>query len=112
MGSRLVLLLQIAILFVTSTLAGQDLLPDVNVTLSPKNRTINQILDEITLQTGYYFTYNAALIEGNERIRFRVADMPLEETLDLLLQDPRFAYRVIGRNIVIYQKNIGTLSME
>ena len=105
MGSRLVLHLQIVILFVSITLAGQDSIPDVHVTLSAKNRTINQVLDEITLQTGYYFTYNSALISGKEKVRFQVTDMPLEEALDQLLRNPRFAYRVISRNIVIYQKN-------
>ena len=105
MGSRLVLPLQIVILFVSITLAGQDSIPDVHVTLSAKNRTINQVLDEITLQTGYYFTYNAALISGKDKVRFQVTDMPLEEALDQLLRNPRFAYRVISRNIVIYQKN-------
>ncbi len=105
MGSRLVLLFQIVILLVTSSLAGQDKLPDIPVTLSPRNRTINQILDEITLQTGYYFTYNAALIAGTEKVRFHVTGLPLEDALDSLLRDPRFAYRVIDRNIVIYQKN-------
>jgi hypothetical protein len=106
MGSRLVLHLQIAILFVSSTLAGQGQLPDIKITLSPRNRTINQVLDEITLQTGYYFTYNAALITGKEKVSFSVSGTPLEEALDLLLKNPRFAYRLIGHNIVIYLKNM------
>jgi hypothetical protein len=105
MGSRLLPLLQIVILFVSSSLAGQERLPEIPVTLSPRSRTINQVLDEITLQTGYYFTYNAALIAGGEKVRFCVTGMPIEEALDSLLRDPRLAYRLIGRNIVIYQKN-------
>jgi hypothetical protein len=105
MGSRLLLLLQIVILFVPSFLAGQERLPEIPVTLSPKSRTINQVLDEITLQTGYYFTYNAALIAGEEKVRFRATGLPVEEALDSLLRDSRLAYRLIGRNIVIYQKN-------
>jgi len=101
----LALLLQIVILSVPVTLAGQDSIPDLHITLTPKNRTINQALDEITLQTGYYFTYNADLISGKERIRIGFANLGLEASLDSLLQDPVFDYRVIGRNIVIYKKN-------
>jgi hypothetical protein len=100
-----VLLLLYVILCGSLRLAGQESLPDVRITLSPRNRTINQILDEFTLQTGFYFTYNAALISGNEKFRFGVRDMPLKEALDSLLQDPRFIYRVIDRNIVIYLRN-------
>jgi hypothetical protein len=105
MGSRLVIPLQIAILFVSSILEGQESLPEIHVTLNARNRTINQVLDEITLQTGYNFTYDARLIEGSEKVRFRVEGIPMEEALDSLLVNPRLSYRVIGRNIVIYQRN-------
>jgi len=105
MRPYLVILLQILILWVPVTLTGQDSIPDIHITLTPRNRTINQVLDEITLQTGYYFTYNAALISGKEQIRLEFTGFGLEETLDSLLQDPAFDYRVIGRNIVIYKKN-------
>ena len=44
------------IFFLSSPLVCQDTLPDILVTLSSRNRTINQVLDEITLQTGYRFT--------------------------------------------------------
>jgi len=89
----------------THNLAGQDPVPDVRITLSQRNRTINQFLDEITLQTGYYFTYNSALISGKEKVELGFTDLKLEEALDLLLQDPAFDYRVIDRNIVIFRKN-------
>ncbi|MCK5134379.1 MAG: carboxypeptidase-like regulatory domain-containing protein [Bacteroidales bacterium] len=89
----------------STTLQAQNRLPETRVSVSTKNRNINQILDEITLQTGFYFTYNAALISGKKKVHFNVTDLPLEQALDSLLHDPRFAYRVIDRNIVIYQKN-------
>jgi hypothetical protein len=105
MGSRLALQLQIVILLVSIALNAQDRLPDIHVTLNPRSTTINNVLDEIALQTGYYFTYNAALVPGKEKTSFGANDLPLEEALDQLFQDPSFAYRVIDRNIVIYKKN-------
>ncbi len=105
MRHRLALLLQILILSVPVTLCGQDSIPDVRITLSPRNRTVNQVLDEITLQSGYYFTYNASLISGKAKVNIQFNDLSLEDALDRLLQDPSFDYQVIGRNIVIFKKN-------
>ncbi len=93
------------ILFLTQPLLCQDSISDIRVTISLKSRTINQVLDEITLQTGYYFTFNAGLITGKQKVHFAVEDLPLEKTLDSLLLNPRFAYKVIDRNIVIFEKN-------
>lgn len=91
-------------------LSGQEALSELRITLEPRNRTINQVLDEITLQTGYYFTYNAALISGKEKVRVEFRDLSLVEALNVLLQDPDFDYTVIGRNVVIYKKNISSAS--
>ncbi len=91
--------------FFTHPIQCQNKLPETRVSVSSKNRTINHILDEITLQTGYFFTYNAALISGKEKVSFDVTNLPFKLALDSLLQNPRLAYRVIDRNIVIYKKN-------
>jgi len=96
-----------SILFSTAgPLFSQAELPPVKISLSARNRTINQVLDEITLQTGYYFTYNSAIITGKQKVQFRVSKLLLEEALDSLLTDSLFDYRMIDRNIVIYKKNV------
>lgn len=94
------------LVLLTFPLCGQDTIPEIPVSVLSRNRTINQILDEITLQTGYHFTYNADLISGRERVPLEVTDLPLVIALDSLLRNPRLAYRVIDQNIVIYQKNL------
>jgi hypothetical protein len=107
MGSRpVLLLLQFVILTASVALAAQNPLPDVIVTLSSEKRSINQVLDEITLQTGYFFTYDAALISGSENVRFKAGEVPLENALHQLLRDSLISYRVIDRNIVIFRKNV------
>ena len=105
MGSHLVRLLQFAILFSATPLSGQEILPQITITINSRNGTINQVLDEISLQTGYNFTYNAALVPGENQIDFQVSDMLLKKALDSLLREPRLAYRIIDRNIVIYRAN-------
>lgn len=111
---RLVPLVIVSFLF-TPPLHGQDALPRVQVTISSKNRTINQVLDEITIQTGFHFTYNADQIPGKQKVMYEVEGLVLEEALDSLLLNPRLAYRLIDRNIVIYLKNEsspGPIDME
>ncbi len=98
-----ILLMLTLFLFVPVT--GQESFPSVTVTLSSRNRTINQVLDEITLQTGYLFTYNAAIIDGRQKVELRVSGLPLKQALDSLLMDPELGYRSIDKNIVIYRKN-------
>ena len=105
-GKRIpVLLLLLFSLLTTSPLLGQKSLPELRVSVSSRNRTVNQILGEITLQTGYHFTYNAAFVPDRKKIDFTVADLSLEETLDSLLTDTPMDYRVVDRNIVIFRRN-------
>ncbi|MEZ5069765.1 MAG: carboxypeptidase-like regulatory domain-containing protein [Bacteroidales bacterium] len=91
----------LVLLCLSPTLCAQTPLPESTVSISAKRRSIPQILDDMSLQTGYDFTYNSALISPEERINFTVRDMPLSLALDSLLQDPDLEYRTIGRNIVI-----------
>jgi hypothetical protein len=73
--------------------------------ISSRNRTIDQVLDEITLQTGYHFTYDAAMVDGKQKIQFTANKLPLKNALDSLLKNPQLDYRFIEKNIVIYRKN-------
>lgn len=84
---------------------GQESLPALKVKVSSMNQTINQVLDEITLQTGYHFTFDAAIIDGKQKVQVEFANLLLKEALDSLLRDPRLDYRAIEKNIVLYRKN-------
>lgn len=86
-------------------LHGQDTLPRIEISVAPGTSTINDVLENITLQTGYLFTYDATLINGSREVSFRAENLSLKETLDSLLQNPLLSYRLIDRNIVIYEKN-------
>ena len=99
------LLLSVLSLLSSFPVRAQDPLPPVLITVSSKSQNINQVLDEITLQTGYHFTFNAAIINGKQKVQYRVTDLLLREALDSLLMDPDLDYRSIEKNIVIYRKN-------
>ncbi len=84
---------------------SQKSLPAVLISISSRNQSINQVLEEITLQTGYHFTFDAAIINGKQKVQFKVSDLLLKNALDSLLKNPQLDYRSIEKNIVIYRKN-------
>jgi len=92
-------------LFFFPSLTGQSALPDIEVSVSSRNRTINHVLDEITFQTGYHFTFDAGLISGKKRVQWSASSLPLKDALDSLFRNPQFNYKVIDRNFVIYEEN-------
>jgi hypothetical protein len=84
---------------------AQETLPSLQVSVSSRNKTIQQVLEEITLQTAYHFTYDASIIDGSQRVQFHIKDQDLKAALDSLFRDQQVDYRTIERNIVIYRKN-------
>jgi len=105
-GPKPTIVLLLSVFLLSSILVGaQETLPELKVSVNSRNRTINQILEEITLQTGYHFTYDAAIIVGKQKITFRASNLTLKETLDSLFQEARVDFKVIDRNIVLFQKN-------
>ena len=80
-------------------------LPGVHITLEMTNKPVDEILNTISLQTGFYFTYNSGLISGKELKTLAVKDVLLHSALDSLFRDSSLSYRLIDKNIVIYRKN-------
>ncbi len=92
------------ILLCTGSHAGAQL-PDVRINVDVSNKAVQVILDLISDQSGYYFTYDASLFPAKNRMSFDVKDLLLQTALDSLLRDSTFQYRLIDRNIVIYRRN-------
>ena len=103
-GRPIVLLLSIFLLS-SILVQAQETLPEVKVSVNSRNHTINQILEGITLQTGYHFTFDATIIDGKQKISFQVSNLTLRLTLDSLFQEARVDFKVIDRNIVLFRKN-------
>ncbi len=99
------LLLSILSLLISLPVHSQKSLPTVLISVSSRNQSINQVLEEITLQTGYHFTFDAAIINGKQKVQFKASDLLLKKALDSLLRDPQLDYRSIDKNIVIFRKN-------
>ena len=63
------------------------------------------LFQEISLQTGYFFTYNAGIINADEKKTININKLLLEEALDSILRRPELSYVLIDKNIVIYKRN-------
>ncbi len=87
-------------------------LPDIRVSIKANNRNISQIIDNISLITGYYFTYDAKLIGDKEKMTFIVNNLTLQKTLDSLFRNPLLEYKLIDKNIVIFKKNQVQIPVE
>ncbi len=79
-------------------------IPDITVTIKAGG-TVQEVLDDISRQTNYYFTYNASLFPARNPVNFHGNNLPLETALDSLLNDSSLQYRLIDKNIVIFRKN-------
>lgn len=80
-------------------------LPDAKISLHFKNKPALKALEEITLQTGYYFTFDAELLSNSKKINLLLNEADLETALDSLFENPDLNYRLIDKNIVIYRKS-------
>jgi len=99
------LILVIFSLLIPGLARSQESLPPISVTIASRNKTIDQVLEEITLQTGYHFTYDATIVNGRQKVQLRASDLLLKIALDSILRDSSLAFRSINQNIVIYRKN-------
>lgn len=95
--------LQLLLLSALIPLTGQGSLQDIRINLRSSQGTLLEIFEEISLQTGLYFTYNAANIDTDRVSDLWLEDAPLDLVLDSILNDTALAAKLIDRNIVIYK---------
>src|SRR5690606_10854742 len=80
------------------------------VTLSVKDKTMEEVFQLIKEQTGYVFFYNSKNL-GKEKVSIDVANSSIDETLEECFGDRPFTYKILNRNILIKEveeKSIAT----
>jgi hypothetical protein len=75
------------------------------VTISQKNQPINSILDQISWQAGVYFSYDASILDPNQKFSLEVNDKSLYTALNLLFDPVDFRLTELENQIIISQKN-------
>ncbi|MBN9383819.1 MAG: SusC/RagA family TonB-linked outer membrane protein [Chitinophagaceae bacterium] len=76
-----------------------------NITLSVKNKSLQVVFKEIRRQSGYQFFYNQSVLEKTSPITMDVKNVSIEEALKACFKDQVVTYEIIGKNIVIKDKD-------
>lgn len=97
-----VLILSISCLCM-SMLSSIAQVPDPLLSVHANKKTIKSVLDDISLQSGYFFTYDARLFDSKLRKTIHLDDSPMEIVLDSLFSPQKFSYTFIDKNIVVHQ---------
>lgn len=93
------------LLLLPAGVSAQKEVMELPVDLSVKNRPLHQVLDEISNQTGYFFTFDSRLIDSRKRISYFADSVALENVIDSILGIPSLEYRIIQNNIVLFASN-------
>jgi uncharacterized protein YxjI len=80
---------------------SQDL-SNVTVTLKAANKPLHAVLDDLTVQTGYYFTFDSRLTDSRKRVSVDLKDVPMQTVIDTLFEIPGLSWRIINKNIVLF----------
>ncbi|MDR3714168.1 MAG: SusC/RagA family TonB-linked outer membrane protein [Puia sp.] len=74
------------------------------VTLSQKDAPLSSVLDEIEKQTGYHYFMNADWEKAARKVTVEISNAELKTVLDLCFKDQPFSYQIVGKTIVVKQK--------
>jgi TonB-dependent starch-binding outer membrane protein SusC len=89
------------ILLLTTCLQAAAKVYSQSVTLSAKKMALEQVFTEVRKQTGYVFFYDELLLKDCKPVSFDVSRKPLQQFLDLVLQEQPLSYRFENKTIVI-----------
>lgn len=84
-------------------------LPETKISLDIQNARISEILDKISSQTGYFFTYDASLFLQDRTMNLHFDQADLETILNAVFQDNSYGFKLVDKNIVIYRVGQETL---
>jgi TonB-linked SusC/RagA family outer membrane protein len=88
-----------ALLHVSAATYGQ------NITLNVKKVSVEQLLEELSRQSGYHFLYDEQLISQGSPVSINVKNLPLDKVLAECFSDQPFTYVVKNNNVIITIKN-------
>lgn len=81
------------------------------ITISVNNAPLQQVLNSIEKQSGYYFIYRQEML-SDKKISISITKATLKEALDKCLKPQKLTYNIVGKSIVIgpsqYENSITT----
>lgn len=107
---NLLLICLIAGLFVTNTpnsyaSESVSVMPNGNITISVKNKTIKEALQEIEKQSKFVFVYNSESVNLNQKVSIEANGETIRTVLDKLFKNTNIDFEISDRQIVVFSKN-------
>jgi TonB-linked SusC/RagA family outer membrane protein len=92
------IILLVSVLHVSATGLSQT------VTLKVRNVTLENLFDNVTNQTGYYFFYRPGQLKGSKPVTINAEDVPLEAFLQQVFKEQPVTYMLQNQTIFIVAK--------
>ena len=97
------ILLTIACLQVSAASYAQKL------SLSAKDRPLEEVFREIKEKTGYLFFYNIGMLKNAQKVNIQVENSDLRYVLDLIFKKQPFTYEIVNKTVVIKPRQTNLL---
>ncbi len=72
-----------------------------SITVQVKNKPLKQVLDQISSQTGLYFSYNPQFIDDKQQVTFIARKKSVDQILKTLSSEFAFSYQLVDNNIIL-----------
>lgn len=93
-------------LFCTGVCATETYSQEVKISITHKNTTVKNILNEIEQKTNYLFLYNESEVDLNRIVNVSATEKPLKDVLAQLFSNTEINYVVEKNNIVLVKRNV------
>lgn len=93
-------------------LANESYAQNTVISAAFEDKTVNEILTELEKSTEFVFFYNNKQVDVNRRVSLPAGDKNIFNVLDAMFKGTEVAYKVMNRNIVLYNKAKGVASVN
>nr|WP_121271192.1 SusC/RagA family TonB-linked outer membrane protein [Pedobacter schmidteae] len=103
---KLIMRINLSIFFILLTMlqvSAKDVFAQ-RITLDRTNSSLNQVIKEIRMQSGYDFFYNNALIVKAKPVSIHVKNVTLNEALEKCFENQTFTYKITDKMVIIMEK--------
>ncbi|MCF6404384.1 SusC/RagA family TonB-linked outer membrane protein [Chitinophaga filiformis] len=104
------LLMLCCLLSPVTLVVAQEIADSPRVTITGKNIPLNNVFKSIARQTGYYFVFDNAIIDGKEKVTLYYKNAQWEEVLSHVLRNRNITWLKQGKRIYLQITETGKLT--
>ncbi len=76
------------------------------VSLNVKNASLDEVLNDLSRQSGYNFLYNTVMLKAAKPVSISVTNKPLIEVLNQCFKDQPLGFVINGNTVVINKRDM------